>query len=370
MRIGVMLRAIDEKGGIGVYARYITQELLHLDHQNKYILYYCNADNIGRFAHHNNVVERVLSAPNKIFWDQVRIPYACWKDRVDVVFHPKFTVPLFSSSKSVMVLHGAGWFMPEFSKLWNKWDLRYVRIMMPLYCKRASAVLSVSQITTDTFNRVTNSPEGKITTVYFAPGKHFKRVENQERLQKVQAKYDLPKGFIFTLTGYDRGPRKNIEGILKAYEIHHGKTAHKLIIGGRDCDRFKYDYGIPDNGYGQDIYFPGWIAQEDLPAIYTLADLFLYPSRVEAFPIPVTEALACGTPIVTSDANGLKEIAGDAALFVNPDDTNDIANAITEVLSDSDLQRSLSTKGLVQAQKYSWEKCARQTLDILESVVG
>jgi glycosyltransferase involved in cell wall biosynthesis len=370
MRIGVMLRALDEKGGIGVYTRYITHELLNLDRENQYVLYHRSAGNLGRFVQFDNVTERVIGAPNKAFWDQIRIPYACWQDKVDVVFHPKFTVPLLAPCKRVMVLHGAGWFMPELSKFWNKWDLRYVRMIMPLYCKRASAVLSVSQITTDTFNKVFNLPVGRIQTVYFAPGKHFKRVENQECLQEVRTKYGLPDRFIFTLTGYDRGPRKNIEGVLKAYEIHYGKTPHKLIIGGKGCDKFRDDYCIPDNGYGKDILFPGWIAQEDLPAIYTLADLFLYPSRVEAFPIPVTEALACGTPIVTSNANGLKEIAGDAAVFVNPDSPDEIANAIVQILCDPDLQRTLSIKGLARAEKYSWEKCARQTLNILEHVVG
>jgi hypothetical protein len=113
MRIGIMLRALDEHGGIGIYTRYVTEELLSLDRHNQYILLYRNPSHIGRFAHSENVVERVIRAPNKVLWDQVAVPYACWKAKVNVVFHPKFTVPFLAPCKTVMTLHGADWFLPE-----------------------------------------------------------------------------------------------------------------------------------------------------------------------------------------------------------------------------------------------------------------
>jgi glycosyltransferase involved in cell wall biosynthesis len=368
MRIGIMLRSIDEKGGIGVYTRYITQELLEIDDQNEYVLFYRNKGNLGRFEKYKKATERVISAPNKAVWDQVMIPYACWKEKIDVLFHPKFTVPLLVTCKAVMVLHGAGWFLAEHQNYWNNLDRKYIRLMMPVYCKKASAVISVSQITTDAFNQLFNLPEGKVRTVYFAPGKQFKRIEDDNVLQKIRTKYDLPDKFILTVTGYDRGPRKNIKGILEAYKIHYGETPHKLVIAGKDCYRFKEDFGISDQGYGGDIVFPGWVDQKDLPAFYSLADLFLYPSMVEAFPIPVTEALACGTPIVTSNANGLKEIAGDAALFIDPHKPEEIAHAMYRVLSDSAFQSDLSSKGLQRAQMFNWRKCATETLGIIEAL--
>ena len=143
-------------------------------------------------------------------------------------------------------------------------------------------------------------------TVYIAPGKHFRRVTDPERLRQVKAKYQLPHRFIFTLSGYDRGHRKNIDRIIESYQLFHGRTDDKLLVGGRDCHRFRDDFGIPNDGYGGDIQFPGWMEQEDLPAVYTLASVYLYPSYVEAFPIPLTEAMSCGAPIITSDLNGLQ----------------------------------------------------------------
>jgi glycosyltransferase involved in cell wall biosynthesis len=135
-------------------------------------------------------------------------------------------------------------------------------------------------------------------------------------------------------------------------------------------DQFRSEYGIPDDGWGRDVRFPGWLDQQDLPAIYSQADLYLYASNLEAFPIPLTEAMACGTPIVTSNVNGLDEIAGDAAVQVDPTDPGAIAAAIERVLADPGAQAELQRKGLERSRMFDWEKCAQKTLAILESVAG
>lgn len=369
MRIGMMLRTFDEKGGVGVYARNITAELLAMDRKNEYFLYYRSASHLGTHGHHPNVTERLIEGRNNALWDQVRIPLACRRDRIDVVFHPKFTVPFLAPCRTAMVLHGAGWFIPEFASFWKPMDLRYINAVMPLYCRRASAILSVSELTTDIFNERFDLPPGKVRTVYFAPARQFRKVEDPAVLSEVRQRYGLPERFIFTLSKYPGGDRKNIDGVLGAYARIHGRTPHKLVVGGKDCDRFRQDYHIPDDGYGRDILFPGYIDQEDLPAVYSMADLYLYPSNMEAFPVPITEALACGAPIVTSDQNGLKEIAGDAALRVDARDPEAIAGAIDSVLTDDELRASLARKALERAERYSWDKCARETLDILEGLV-
>jgi glycosyltransferase involved in cell wall biosynthesis len=118
------------------------------------------------------------------------------------------------------------------------------------------------------------------------------------------------------------------------------------------------------------MLFPGWIDQQDLPAIYSMASLYLYTSNLEAFPIPITEAMACGTPIVTSNVNGLEEIAGDAALLVDPSQPSEIAAAVGQVLDDPGLGRGLSSKGLERAKLFTWEKCGRETLKIIESLAA
>jgi glycosyltransferase involved in cell wall biosynthesis len=370
MRIGIMLRSIDEKGGVGVYTRNIVKELLQLDQKNIYILFYANPSNLGLFSQHANVTEFWVRGWNKAHWDQIAIPRACRREKIDVLFHPKFTVPLLAPCKTVMVVHGADWLVPEQAQFYTYLDVKYMQVMLPLYFKKSSAVISVSQETTDNFNRILNLPADKVHTIYFAPARYFKRVTDPAILNTVKAKYNLPDKFILTLTKRKGDNRKNLGQVFKAYAYFHAQTndPHKLVIGGKDCHLFRGEYGIPTDNYGRDILFPDWIDQEDMPAVFSLASLYLYPSNLEAFPIPLTEAMACGTPILTSNVNGLKEIAGDAALLMDPADTESIANGITQILSDANLRETLSRKGLERSSIFNWDLCANSTLALLERV--
>lgn len=368
MRIGIMLRSIDEKGGVGVYTRYLTEELLGLDQKNQYILFFHSPSQLGRWTGYANASARVVRAPNKAMWDQVAIPWECWRNQVDVLLHPKFTLPLLAPCKTVMVVHGADWFVPDQARFYSRLDVWYIKAFMPAYFRKASTVVSVSQLTTDNFTALPGLAGDKIRTIYFGPGRHFRRVEDARTLQTVRERYRLPERFVLTLSKYDGGERKNMRGILDAYRLHHGKTAHRLVVVGKDCSRFRRRYGVPASGWGEDVLFYDWVEQEDLPSFYSLADLYLYPSNVEAFPIPLTEAMACGTPIITSQANGLKEIAGDAAVLVDPTDRTAIAEAMERVLSDPDLRAALTLRGLDRARQFSWERCGREMLHILESL--
>jgi glycosyltransferase involved in cell wall biosynthesis len=368
MRIGIMLRSLDEKGGIGVYTKHITEELLELDRSNEYVLFYKQSGNLGRFAHHPHVTERVVRGWSKPVWDQIAIPWACRREEVDVLFHPKFTVPFLAPCPSVMVVHGADWFIPEHARFYGRLDVAYIRAVMPFYFRRAAEVLSVSQITTDNFNRILGLPEGKVTTTYLAPGRQFRRVTDQDTLRRVRERYGLPDSFILSLAKTTGGERKNAAGVFEAFRRLHGKVPHALVVGGKDCHRFREIYGIPENGWGADVHFPGWMDQADLPAVYSLADVYLYPSKLEAFPIPVTEAMACGTPVVTSKVNGLEEIAGDGAVLVDPEDPSHIAGGVLEILGDPETKARVSAAGLERVKRFSWERCARETLAAFERV--
>lgn len=365
-----MLRSIDERGGIGVYSRYITEELLKIDTKNEYVLFYRNKENIGCYSKYENVEEKYVYAPNKALWDQVAIPYATKRDRIDLIFHPKFTVPIFASSKKVMVLHGADWFIPEFSKFYNKYDVLYIKKVMPIYCKKADFIISVSELTTINFINILKIDPDKIRTVYFAANDIFQPIKDSRVLEKVKLKYNLPDEFILTVTGYDpnRKERKNFGGVVKSFEKLHKKYPCKLVVVGKECWRYREDYKIDELGLSNDVLFTGWVEQKDLPAFYNLASLYLYPSNVEAFPIPICEAMACGCPIVTSNANGLYEIAGDAAILVDPNDSDQISDTMFRILTDQELKRNLAEKGLQRSKLFSWKKCAKETLEIFENL--
>jgi glycosyltransferase involved in cell wall biosynthesis len=368
MRIGIMLRAFDEKGGVGVYARNVTKHLLQIGAQHRFFLYFSSARHPDEFAGYENATVRAVRAPGKALWDQLAMPYWFRRDRLDVIFHPKFTVPLACSARSVMVLHGAGWFIPETKRYWSAGTRLYARLMMPIYCRAAGAVLSVSNITRDVFIEKLGVSPAKIETVYFAPGAQFGLRASTAELDSVRARYGLPDRFILTLSGADRGDRKNFQAILAAFRSLHARHPVKLVVAGRGCEVFRERYGIPDDGYGQDIHFCGWVDQADLPAFYQMATLFLYPSNMEAFPIPITEALASGTPIVTSNIFGLQELAGEAAILVDPHDPSEIAAATLRLLDDENLRADLRIKAAERSKRFDWDVCARETLAVLERV--
>jgi glycosyltransferase involved in cell wall biosynthesis len=318
------------------------------------------------------VTERLVRGRSKAFWDQVTIPLACRRDRIEVLLHPKFTAPLLAPCPVVMVVHGADWFIPEQARYYNWLNVQYNRALLPLYFDKCTAVISVSQLTTENFERVLNLPLGKIHTIYFGPARHFRPICEAAELDRVRDRYRLPEKFILHLTKRGGGNRKNLGQVLRAYALYHQRTVapHHLVIGGQDVQQYQEEYGLLAAGFGQAVHFPGWIEQDDLPAVYSLADLFLYPSNLEAFPIPIAEAMACGTPIVTSDRNGLSEVAGDAGVQVDPGDAGAIAAAVQRVLADASLRAELSARGRARAQRYTWVACAKQTLALLETVGG
>ena len=366
MLIGIMLRTLDERGGIAVYSANLMQSLLDAGSGHRFLMLYRSAAHLGRFGTRPDVAERVLPGRSKAWWDQVTVPRACRAAGVDVILHPKFTVPLASSIPAVMVLHGADWFLPDAKRFYGLIDRLYMRTFMPLYLRRAAGIISVSQLTTEDFQRIFRLSPGRVRTVYFGPARQFRPIDDAGLRDEVRRRYRLPEQFILTLSKTGGGERKNFRGVLDAYARLHGRVPHKLVVGGKGCERFRADYGIPAAGWGADVLFPGWLDQSDLPAIYSASSLFLYPSNQEAFPIPITEAMACGTPIVTSKANGLEEIAGDAAILVDAADPEATADAARRVLTDAATAGRLRSAGLERSRLFSWEACALKTLSVVE----
>jgi len=367
MRIGVMMRSADEVGGIGVYARNIVEELLEIDSENQYILLYKTDKHLGRYSNYPNCKEILLKKGNKAIWDQIVVPLAIKREKIDLIFNPKFTIPLFTAAKKVMVVHGADWFIPPYDEVYTTIDNFYIKRVMPLYFKKADFITSVSNYSTDGF--VTAFPwcKEKIRTIYFGPNRLFKPVEDKKPLEIISKKYNLPEKFLLTIIRYDHGgrnTRKNFKGMIKAYSRYKqmgGKE--KFVVVGRDCHLYGEEYDLEALGVKDDVIFTGLVDQPDLPAIYCLAQLYLYPTIIEAFPIPTTEAMACGCPIVTSNSTGLKELTDGVSIAVDPKDSEAIAEAIMKVQSDPSLKNDMIQKGLERSKIFSWEKCARETLD-------
>ncbi len=218
-----------------------------------------------------------------------------------------------------------------------------------------------------------NLPPDRVRTVYLAPAPHFEPVEDWAEIEAVSQKYNLPETFALYMGGLD--VRKNLRALLHAWTFVAAGLGDdlKLALAGKlpaaDTPFFPDPLKIArDLGLEQHIVTPGWIDEADKRALYSAARLFVYPSRYEGFGLPVLEAMACGTPVVTTNVSSLPELTGSAAFAVAPDDTRHMAGPIIALTIQEDTYNDLANRGYQQAQQFSWQQTALQTLQAYKDV--
>jgi glycosyltransferase involved in cell wall biosynthesis len=283
---------------------------------------------------------------------------------LNLVFNTKFTVPLRTKAKTIMALHGASWFVhPE---LYGRFDVFYVRRFMPIYCRQADFLISNSDLTTRDHIQILHVPKHKIRTVYFAAGEEFHPIDDPQLLAQVKARYKLPDSFILTVTSYD--PVKNFGVLFNAFETCRQHIDVHLVVAGTNCGKYAEDFDLRGRGLERAVHFPGWVKQEDLPAIYTLATVYAFPSIYETFGIPVIEAIACGCPVVASNTGAIPELLDDAALLCDPFDHETLAQNLLLILTSESAAAQYKSKGLARAKQFSWTNTAQQTVGIFNDV--
>jgi glycosyltransferase involved in cell wall biosynthesis len=367
MKIGVMLRHLDQhSGGVLVYTQSLLRHLLAMDTPHEFVLMYQNPGLMGTFGDGNRVREIAVKAPSALVWDQMAVPWIERKEKFDVIFNPKFTVPFFSKAKKVFVIHGSEWFVIPEAFLWP--DRLYTNIMTIRYCRSAERVITVSNAVKKDVVKFTGINPDRVLPVYngFDP-KLFHVIQDSNLLESGKQKYQLPDHFI--LWAGQIYPPKNLRRLLDAFarlkdEIPH----HRLVIAGEQRWRAKEDLELVEQ-LGDRVCFTGWVPLNHLPILYNLADLFVLPSLYEGFGIPLLEAMACGCPVLTSTTCSPPEIVADAGYLVDPLDVNAISTGICEILSNTECRNGMVQKGLERVKNFSWEKCAQETLKVLEGVM-
>ena len=380
LRIGLMLRAIDDVDGQGIYIRELCDALFDLDTHNQYVAFYWRDDQRGRYADRPNVREVVLPGRQKLVWDQLLVPRAARRQRLDVLFHHKFSIPLRSPCPTVVQQRGTEyWSHPEFYSGWSGLvDRYYNRVMIPQYCRRAARVLTNSDTLGDELVRHAGVPREKLRTVYAAADERFRPVTDPVALASVRERYRLPAEpfLLMVVKGHQiQGqvgqkaltPRKNVELALEAYgRLRDRAGVPPLVILGigiaeRLTPEIVRAYADPSR-----VHAPGFVEFADMPVVYSLARALIFPSHYESFGIPLVEAMACGCALVTSNTSACPEVAGDAALLVDPDDVDAVAAAMERVAFDEALVRDLEARGLQRAQAFSWTRSAQTLLAELE----
>jgi len=362
-----MLRHYEQQeGGVKVYTKRLLPLLFSYGTQHQYVLIYQNSKLLGTYAQYPNVEEVAVGIPGTVPWDQIAVPWIAWKKRLDVIFNPKFTIPFLAKAKKMFVLHGSEWFViPEHFLRHDRW---YFNTFVPLYCRHADAFIAVSNAVKADVVKHTGIDPRKVFPIHngFDPGL-FQPVRDPERLRAVREKYKLPQRFILWCGQIES--RKNVARLLRAFALIKDELPHQLVLAGEQRWSTRTELQVMQELHLEDrVHFPGWIDHGDLPAVYSLAELFAFPSLYEGFGIPLIEAMACGCPIVTANTCAPPEVLDGAGCLVDPLDVEAIAAGMKRVLLDPELRAGMIARGIERSRAFSWEQCARQVLAVFDSL--
>lgn len=284
---------------------------------------------------------------------------------VDLFFGTNYRGQFKRNLKNVITIHDLAYkYYPE---TMPESTLRYLKNRLPEIAQKADHLIADSESTKADIIKFLAVSGEKVTAVPLGVSQNFRPVTDPSRLSEIRERYRLPEKMILYLGTIE--PRKNISGVLSAYAslCKDSDYTHDLVIaGGMGWKSRTLSDLIKTLGIEKRVRCTGYVADKDLPGLYSAADLFVFPSLYEGFGLPVLEAMACGVPVVTSGVSSLPEVAGDAAVLVDPHSVSEIASGMNRLLSDEGLRRSFREKGLVRAAHYTWKKCAEETLSVFE----
>lgn len=357
-----------KKTGIEYYTLNLIKSLLRFDRTNLYVIFF-RKEIPSELEEFRGTAKFIVSPfDNQIFCEQIWLPYIALKEKVDFVHFPAFPPGLFSLKRFVFTIHDVTiWKYPKTLSWKGKF---YFRPLSILGAKRASKIITVSEVSKNDIAKYTHCKIGKVINAGEAVPLDFKKEIGRNLSREIRNKYNLPKKFILSVNSIE--PRKNISNLLLAFRIFRDKYKdhpHKLVLVGRKAwGTDKITWEIQELKLNEDVILTGYVPTQDLAAIYKLADIFVFPSIYEGFGLPPLEAMACGVPVIASDIPTLKEVLGDAALFIDPHSPENIASVIKDLISNQEEKELLAKKGFERFKLYSWDKVVQETIRIYESL--
>jgi len=374
LRIGIEAQRLyrPHKHGMDIVALELIRHLQEIDQTNEYFIFMKpdSDDKVVRETANFKLVE-VDGSPYPI-WEQVKLPQAAKQHQIDVLHCTSNTAPLNSGVPLVITLHDIiylesvnltkGTWYQRIGNMYRRWNV-------PRVIPACQQVLTVSEYEQKRIVQHFGLSEKQVEVVYNSVGDHFKVSSDIEAIAAIKSKYNLPDRFIFFLANTD--PKKNLIGVLKAMALlkAKGQLQSPLVMldyAEENLTAMLTEIGAPE--LRADIKLCGYVPNKELPYIFNLSSLFLYPSLRESFGIPILEAMACGSPVITSNTSSMPEVAGGAALLIDPFDPQTIADAIQRVETEPALRQQLIVRGLERVRKFSWARTAEQVKGIYESV--
>ena len=355
--------AKEEKTGTENYSANIIKALTSIDKKNRYVLYF---NKLPRFfdISQTNVSTKILTLPR--FWTQFRLAYECLVNPPDILFVPAHTIPVVRrpSLKTVVTVHDLG---EEFlaahhqfpQKIYLNWSTRYV-------AAHASHIISISKFTKEDLKTTLKVPNRRISVVYEGVDKKLFYQRDKDLIARTRAKYGLA-GKYFLYVGTIQ-PRKNLVRLIEGFARANLSDTDLVLVGTKGW-LYEDIYKAPEKlSVSNHVRFLGFVENEDLAILYSGAVALAFPSLYEGFGLPIAEAFACNCPVLTSNIGAMNEVADFAALLVDPLDVKSISFGLKKLASDDKLRQKLIGKGQSRIQDFSWEKAARETLQVFERV--
>lgn len=358
---------VADKTGTENYSYQLLEALSKVDQENKYLIY-LRSKQPDRENWPNNFSFKTLNFPR--LWTQLGLAIQTFKDNLDVLFIPAHTLPLIRKPglKTVLTAHDLGSeFLPKTHQLKQR---LYLSFMQKYQLKTATRLIAVSRATKNDLVRTIGIRPEKITVIYEGYDQNlFKPVKHDTLINSLKY-YDIQPDTYFLFVGTIQ-PRKNLERIVYAFHQYlkslKSPKLLKLIIAGSKGWLSDEIYQLPNKlGIEDKVKFLGYVPDQDLPALYSGAIALTYPSLFEGFGLPIIEAQSCGCPVITSAISSMPEVAGSGAILVDPYNIGDIVWGMEQV-SNEDTRNKLIKKGFENIKRFSWEKCALETLKVLQN---
>ena len=367
LRIGIEVQRIfrEKKHGMEVVALELIREIQKIDQHNEYILYARKDVDEKCLSETANFKIKSLPASSYFTWEQFTLPAEVKKDNLDFLHSTcntsalRLPVPMMLTLHDIIYLEKTDFKGTAYQNFGNL----YRRFVVPKIVDKSKLIITVSNFERNVILNKLNLPEQKVKVIYNAVSPKFNTNYAPERLTEFREAHQLPLDFILFLG--NTAPKKNTVNVIKAYAAYKAEVPDGLPMVILDYDKnlvFELLAKLGQQHLEKDFLFPGYIASEEMPLLYNISRLFLYPSLRESFGLPLLEAMACGVPVITANTSSMPEVAADAALFVDPLDYHHIKDQMIKILNDSELAVQLKEKGLRRAAEFTWKAAATQLL--------